>query len=184
MQRGKSIPKSSIYERELKEILQGNESVIEKYVKGLSEIERCSIMKILKFPFLVIRGAGSLSVDLVALRSDFSFPIEVKSSSERTFWFSRNEKTALQLKNFMDKCSKIGVIPIYAFYLKSFRGDSWRIFTAEIQNISGRTRILYEHIPKIEKTKEGNFIMRWEDGMELHKFIDYLDFIWQKHKLY
>ena len=30
------------------------------------------------------------------------------------------------------------------------------------------------HIPKIEKSKSGNFVMRWENGMPLSDFISYL----------
>lgn len=168
------ITKSSAYERELKEILQGNKEILEKFAKGLTEIEGHSLFKILNAPFFVVRSAGSLGIDLIALRKDISFPIEVKSSAEKTFRFSRNEKTALQLDDFVQKCSKTGVLPIYAFHLKNFRGDSWRLFTTEVDNIIGRAKILYERIPKLEKTKEGNFIMRWENGMPLHKFIDYL----------
>jgi Holliday junction resolvase len=53
----------SVYERELKKLLTANR-------------------------FLVVRAAGSLGVDLVAINSNVAFPIEVKASRTTRLQFS------------------------------------------------------------------------------------------------
>ncbi|MCD6330825.1 MAG: Holliday junction resolvase, partial [Thermoplasmata archaeon] len=52
----------SIYERELREILAGNEEIIDKVIKSLREEERRKYKKILKKPFITVRAAGSLGI--------------------------------------------------------------------------------------------------------------------------
>lgn len=70
-----------VYERELKYLLSGDEKTINKMVKTCSDGERRAYMSVMEEPFVVVRAAGSLGMDLVALRWDFSFPIEVKSTA-------------------------------------------------------------------------------------------------------
>ena len=130
--------------------------------------------KICKKHFIVIRAAGSFGVDLVAVREDYSFPIEVKASVDRIFHFSDDPRLTEQAEMLKRDCSDAGVIPLYAFRLKRARGDPWRIFTLNVDNIRGRIKLFYDRIPKMEKTKTGNYVMRWEHGMPLHRFIDYL----------
>jgi len=40
--------------------------------------------------------------------------------------------------------------------------------------LNGKLRLVYARLPKISPSKDGNLIMRWEEGMPLSKFIDYL----------
>ncbi len=163
-----------IFERELKGILRADEDMLVRVTKTCSELEKSHYYKICERPFMVVRGAGSLGVDLVAIRSDISLPIEVKSSVSDVLRFSRNEKLAIQAQEMMDDCRRVGLMPIYAFRFKRQRGDAWRIFTLDVGPLNGRLRLIYARLPKINPSKDGNLIMRWEEGMPLNKFIDYL----------
>lgn len=173
-----TIPSSKamgrIFERELKGILSGSEDILARVTKTCEEDERSAYYRILERPFMVIRGAGSLGVDLVAIRSDLSLPIEVKSSVSDVLRFSRSEKLAIQAEEMKKDCRRVGLMPIYAFRYKRQRGDAWRIFTLEVGSVNGRLKIVYSRLPKITPSRDGNLIMRWHDGMPLSKFIDYM----------
>jgi len=164
----------SAYERELKGILQGNKKVLENMTQSCDENVKKIFFQIREKPFIVIRAAGSFGIDLVAVREDFSFPIEVKASVESVFHFSDDPRLTEQVEALRKECSNAGVIPVYAFRLKRIRGDPWRIFTLNVDNIKGRIKLFYERLPKLEKTASGNYVMRWEHGMPLHRFIEYL----------
>jgi len=163
-----------IFERELKGILRGDEDMLTRVTKTCDDDERESYYRIRERPFMVIRGAGSMGIDLVAIRSDLSLPIEVKSSVNDVLRFSRSEKLAVQAHVMMDDCKRVGLMPIYAFRFKRQRGDAWRIFTLDVGPINGRLKLVYDKLPKVAPSREGNLIMRWHDGMPLSKFIDYL----------
>jgi len=165
----------SIYERELKYILSGDKKTITQMIKTCDEDESRSYSIMLEEPFLVVRAAGSLGVDLIAMRWDYSFPIEVKSSAEETMHFSRNPRLTEQAARMKKACHKSNLLPIYAFRLKSMRGDPWRIFTIPIEEgIRGKNELLRQKIPKMEVTGNGNYIMRWNDGMKLCDMISYM----------
>lgn len=164
----------SIYERELREILAGNEKIIEKVVKSLSEEEKEKYKKILKKPFITVRAAGSLGIaDIVALRGDISFIVEIKVRKGSEVLFSheggRMQKKAEEMKR---KCTMASILPIFAFRRKGIRGDAWRIFTMKIDGMKGKGKEIYDVLPKLEITKDGNFRMKWENGMKLADFID------------
>lgn len=163
-----------IFERELKGILSADEDMLYRVTKTCDDDERGSYLRIKERPFMVIRGAGSLGVDLVAIRSDLSLPIEVKSSVSDVLRFSRSEKLAIQAQEMIDDCRRVGLMPIYAYRFKRHRGDAWRVFTLDVGPINGRLRVVYQRLPKITPSKDGNLIMRWHEGMPLSKFIDYL----------
>ena len=163
------------YERELKGLLSGDEKVINKMIKTCDPREKQAYMSMLENPFLVTRAAGSLGIDLVALRWDFSFPIEVKSSAEDVMHFSKNARLIEQANDMLDECTQSHLVPIYAYRLKAFRGDPWRIFTIPTDHdFKGRNAVLYRRIPKFETSNNGNFIMRWENGMKLSDLISYV----------
>ena len=107
------------YERELKGLLSGDKKVIEKMIRTCDEKETAWYRSLIDNPFLVIRAAGSLGVDLVALRWDYSFPIEVKSSSEDTLHFSKSPRLMEQANRMKDDCDSAHLLPIYAFRLKN-----------------------------------------------------------------
>lgn len=166
---------AGIFERELKGILSGDMEVLKKVTRTCDDDEKKKYSKIIKKPFIVLRAAGSFGVDLVAIRNDFSFPIEVKTSSNKKIHFSVGSgRASKQAEMLINECSKAGLIPIYAFRLKSIRGDAWRIFTVDMGNVKGILGIVYKHLPKLESSKKGHFILKWEEGIPLHKFIDYI----------
>src|SRR4030043_1441073 len=154
-----------IFERELKGILRADPDMLVRVTKTCDEDERTAYYRIKERPFMVIRGAGSLGVDLVAIRSDMSLPIEVKSSVSDVLRFSRSEKLAIQAQEMMDDCRRVGLMPIYAFRYKRHRGDAWRVFTLDIGPLNGRLKVVYSRLPKIAPSKEGHLTMRWHDGM-------------------
>lgn len=166
---------SSVYERELKGILSGDETVIRGSIKTCQPAEQAAYLKARQRPFLVVRGAGSLGVDLVALRGDVSFPIEVKSASSDVIHFADGSKRNQEQAEAMQKeCSRASVIPLYAFRRKGVRGDSWRVHTLPTENLPPRIAVLYERIPKVERTEKGNYVLRWQNGMPLSTFVEYL----------
>ena len=166
---------STKYERELVGILRGDPKVVRKASRTMKFPEKEKFNKILKDPFLVLRAAGSLGVDLAALRGDISFPIEVKSSIKSKLYLN-SDQLKKQAERMIDVCGRTGVIPLYAFRYKNVRGDSWRMFTLPIDGLVGRNRILYETIPTVTVTSSGNYVLEWENGMPLSVLIDYLDY--------
>ncbi len=166
---------ASQYERELKSILEGETKTLSKITKTCSTLEKDNYSKILDRPFVVIRAAGSFGVDLVAARGDISFLTEVKTSIEDTLHFSTvGGKLQKQAELMKKTCEKTKTLPIYAFRNKGRHGDSWRIFTLEMDGLEGRNSVVHRRLPKLKKSKTGNFIMRWEEGMPLSDFISYL----------
>jgi Holliday junction resolvase len=137
-------------------------------------LEKENYFKIKTKPFAVIRAAGSYGIDLVAVRGDISFLIEIKTSIDDTLHFStiggKLQEQALAMKAV---CERTRTLPIYAFRLKKYRGDAWRIFTFDMNNLSGRLLIMHRRLPQLEISKQQNYIMRWSQGMPLSEFIAY-----------
>jgi hypothetical protein len=167
---------SSVYERELKGILSGEEDMLRKMTKATPPEVTSRYLKARQRPLLVVRGAGSLGVVLGALPGDVSFAIEVKSASSDTISFSdTGGRNGEQAETMMKECSRAFVIPLYAFRLKGGRGaDPWRVMTLPTENLPPRIGVLYDRLPKVEKTTAGNWVLRWENGMPLSQFVDYL----------
>ncbi len=166
---------ASQYERELKGIFEGDFKIISKVTKSCTTLVKENYFKIYKRPFAVIRAAGSLGIDLVAARGDVSFLTEVKTSVDDALHFSSmGGKPQKQAENMIKICEKTKTLPIYAFRAKGVRGDSWRIFTLDLLGLEGRLSVVHNRLPKIKRSKNGNFVMRWEEGMPLSDFISYL----------
>ena len=167
--------KSSNYERELKNILEGETKTLSNITKTCSVLEKENYYRIKNKPFAVIRAAGSFGVDLVATRGDISFLTEVKTSIETTIHFSSMAgKLQKQAETMKKTCEKTKTLPIYAFRTKGKHGDSWRIFTLDIDGLEGIPKIVHKRLPKLKKSKNGNYVMKWEEGMPLSDFISYL----------
>lgn len=165
-----------IYERELREILSGNKEMLEKVTKSCSDEERQKYFKIVESPFIVVRAAGSLGIaDIVAVRGEISFLVEIKVRKGKEILFS-HEGGRMQRKaeEMVEKCGKSKVLPLFAFRIKGYHGDSWRIYSLPLQSLQGRAKLLQSKIPNIGKTKNGNYFMRWDEGMKLSDFIDYV----------
>lgn len=173
----------SSYERELKGILVGDEEALRDASKTLDPEQERHYRWTAENPFLVVRGAGSLGIDLVALREEFSFPIEVKAAKDETVHFSASSgEYHDQAEEMAEACGEAGVIPLYAFRLKGKRGDAWRVYSLPLENgrgLEGKARRLHDKIPNISRTRQDNFVLRWDEGRPLHSFFEYLDFTTQ-----
>jgi hypothetical protein len=119
-----------------------------------------------------LRAAGSGAVgtgDLIAIRGDVAFPIEVKATKERRLYLSGRTMTQyLDMQKAGELC---GLMPLYAIRLKGVRGDSWRILRVETQTLMGRLRLLSRRIPALPLTSRGTPHLSWEAGLPLHKFL-------------
>ena len=163
------------YERELRDLLSGDDEMLESVTRAFDEETKAKYYLIKKSPFLVIRAAGSFGQDLVALRGDVGFPIEVKASKDRLFHFSNTQRLKEQQEVFITICSRTKTLPIYAFRLKNVRGgDPWRIFTIETVEPVGNLGALHDRVTKLQRTPNGYYKMPWEQGLPLGTFIEYL----------
>lgn len=163
---------SSQYERELRQVLAGVPSGVEGVIRSCSPIEKERMRLVLHRPFLVVRAAGSGmegTGDLLALRGDLCFPIEVKSTKADKLYLSGRTKD--QYEAMVNEGERCHLMPLYAHRLKGVRGDSWRIFRVETSNLSGRLRQLEKWIPAFPKTRNGSNYLNWEDGMPLNQLI-------------
>lgn len=165
---------SATYERELKGILTGDAKMLPAVSATLSPEERLAYHSTTENPFLVVRGAGSLGADLVALRHDFSFLLEVKSSKQGRIHFSDAPRLAEQIAEIRRQCEAAGVLPIYAFRRKSVRGDAWRLFTLPNLDLRGAAATLARKLPSIAKTPRGNDVLAWDEGLPLARFLELL----------
>lgn len=164
---------SSNYERELRSILRGEEDILNSVIKTCSDGEKEKYLKIKEKPFAVVRAAGSYGVDLVAVRGDISMLIEIKSSASSKIHFSSVKgKLQQQAEKMKRECERANVLPVYAFRLKNKRGDAWRLFTLEINGLSGKSKKIYDGLPKLKLSRNKNFVMDWDEGMKLSDFIE------------
>ena len=162
----------SQYERELRQVLAGIPKGVEAVIRSCNEQEKMKMRLIIQRPFLVVRAAGSGmegSGDLLALRGDLCFPIEVKSSKKSKFYLSGRTKD--QYESMIYEGERCNLMPLYAYRLKGIRGDSWRIFRVETESLSGKLRKLSPLIPAFPKTRGGKPFMDWEQGMKLNDYI-------------
>ena len=163
---------SSKYERELRQVLAGLSKGVEAVIKSCNEIEKTKMRLVEKRPFLVVRAAGSGiegSGDLLALRGDLCFPIEVKSSKKDKLYLSG--RTVDQYNSLVYEGNRSSLLPLYAFRLKGVRGDSWRIFRVETDTLHSKLRQLAPFIPSLPKTRNGKPYLNWNDGLALNEFI-------------
>jgi Holliday junction resolvase len=160
------------YERELRHVLAGLPEGVRAVTRSCSESERAQARLVIEKPFLVVRAAGSGiegSGDLLALRGDICFPIEVKTSKEKKLYLNgRLAEQYSALENIGKKC---GLMPLYAYRLKGVRGDSWRIFRIDTGKLEGRLSILARRIPTCPLTKNGRPHLIWDQGLPLNKFL-------------
>ena len=163
---------TSQYERELRHVLAGIPSGVEAVIRSCSVEENERMRLVLSRPFLVVRAAGSGiegSGDLLALRGDISFPIEVKTTKGAKIYLSG--RTLDQYNALAYEGERCGLMPLYAHRLKGTRGDSWRIFRVETTTLEGRLRVLSRRIPALPRTRKGRAFIDWEQGMPLNEFI-------------
>ena len=163
------------YERELREVLAGTEKGVHAVTKSCSPEEKSRMSCVIERPFLVVRAAGSGmegSGDLVALRGDCCFPIEVKSTRPEKLYFSGRTKD--QLNAMIREGERSGLMPLYAHRRKGVRGDSWRIFRVETVGLTGTLARLATMIPALPLNRNGSPFIDWNQGMPLNRFIGLL----------
>ena len=157
------------YERELREVLAGTEKGVHAVTKSCSPEEKNRMSRVIERPFLVVRAAGSGmegSGDLVALRGDCCFPIEVKSTRPEKLYFSGRTKD--QLNAMIREGERSGLMPLYAHRRKGVRGDSWRIFRVETVGLTGTLARLATMIPALPLNRNGSPFIDWNQGMPLN----------------
>ena len=160
------------YERELRAVLAGIPKGVDAVTRSCDPVAKARARQVIERPFLVVRAAGSGmegSGDLLALRGDLCFPIEVKTSKKSKLYLSG--RTWDQYQAMIYEGQRCDLMPLYAFRLKGVRGDSWRIFRVEVGRLSGRLGMLTRRIPPLPKTRNGKPFLDWEQGMPLHKFL-------------
>jgi hypothetical protein len=163
----------SEYERELKRILEGDLETLVRMKRKCDTDQLFGYGVPERYPFMVIRGAGSFGTDLVALRGELSFPIEVKSSKDPKMYMSKPYLKE-QLASFTDECKRANTFPVYAFRLKKAKGDPWKVFTVKVDGLRYFTRTLYAKITQLWLTEGGNYVMDWEHGLPLSVYLGYL----------
>ncbi len=164
---------SSAYERELRTLLQGDEAAVRAYLRILPAEDRSSFERLIAEPYLVIRGAGSLGFDLVALRREIAFPLEVKAASGDVIRFAdASGRADLQLAAHRRAVGRSGLTVLYAYRRLGRHGqEPWRIFLASEVPASGSLRFVCRRLPPVSTTREGHGILRWEEGMPLSRFL-------------
>jgi Holliday junction resolvase len=165
----------SAYERELLHVLAGSSDGVDAVTRSCSPEERVRMRSIIEAPFLVVRAPGSGSEgtgDLLVLRGDAAFPIEVKCSKESRLYLSG--RTLDQLDALVATGERTGLMPLYAYRLKGTRGDSWRIFRVETSHVSGHMERLVAHVPLLPLTSRGRPHLDWDQGLPLNRFVHLL----------
>lgn len=160
------------YERELREVLSGTEKGVHAVSRSCSPEEKERMKLVQNRPFLVVRAAGSGmegSGDLVALRGDCCFPIEVKTTKAEKLYFSG--RTMDQLQAMIREGERSNLMPLYAHRRKGVRGDSWRLFRVKTKGLTDRLRTIAPLIPALPLNRNGTPFIDWEQGMPLNKFI-------------
>ncbi len=167
------------YERELRSLLSGDRAAVRAYARSLRPEARAGFERLVDEPFLVVRGAGSLGLDLVALRREFAFPIEVKASSEPVIRFtSASGRANQQLEAHRRAVERVGLMVLYAFRRLGLRGEeSWRLFATGTVPSTGMAGLVCRGLPPVSTTREGNGILRWEEGMPLSRFVERFLFV-------
>ena len=158
------------YERELKKLLEGDLNSLVRMKKTCSATEAIGYDVMERYPFMVIRGAGSFGVALVVLRGELALPLEVKSSVKEKMYLS-SPRLKEQLEVFLLQCQKANTFPVYAFRLKKRKGDTWRVFTIPMEGLKYFSRNLNCKIAPLRMTDGGNYVMEWSEGTPLSSFL-------------
>jgi hypothetical protein len=167
------------YERELRSLLSGEPASVKAYSRALPPTERAEFERLIEEPYLVVRGAGSLGLDLVALRREVALPIEVKASSAPVIRFTAaGGRANAQLASHRRVAARAGLMVLYAYRRLGLRGEeAWRLFSAGSAPSRGLLAAACRSLPLVEATREGNGILRWDGGMPLSQFLGRVRFL-------
>lgn len=166
------MPTGSAYERELLHVFSGSVAGVDAVTRSCNAEERLRMRSVIDAPFLAVRAPGSGSEgtgDLLVLRGDACFPIEVKCTSGHKLYLSG--RTLDQHEALRAVGERTGVMPLYAQRLKGTRGDSWRMFRVETSHITGPMASISSRIPTLPLTGTGRPHLDWSQGMPLNRFL-------------
>ena len=69
--------------------------------------------------------------------------------------------------------ARVGLMVIYAYRRLGLRGEeSWRLFLEGTRPKGAIAGYVFQPVPPVSRTREGNGILRWEEGMPLSRFVD------------
>jgi Holliday junction resolvase len=168
---------ASGYERELKGLLQGEEDALRRYSKlASSPADLARLRKLSERPFLVVRAAGSHGFDLVALREGIILPIEVKASSSPAIHFTAaSGRGQAQFQELITQTRKARLVLLYAYRLVGGgEEDPWRLYAADAGPEKGFGKLIGRNLPLVEKTAQGNQVLRFSNGKPLLEFLDWV----------
>ena len=164
----------SSYERELANILSGDPAIVGRYAKR-AMIHPDGVEIMINHPFFIVRAAGSLGADLIALRDDVSLIIEVKSSSRDSLTFSESSgQRQEQAERLVRMIERAGLFLTYAYRIKNTKEDPWRLFCLG-KEPEGSMRFIYRLLPRPAVTSGGNYKLTWKDGFKLSSFLSYVN---------
>lgn len=104
--------------------------------------------------FFVVRIAGSLGGDLLAIYNCYPFIVEVKSSRKDKIYMS-NKRLLEQYEYYKEIERTYGIETVYMYRLITGKriDDKWRVFK------------------NLERTPQENPLLTWENGMHLTTWI-------------
>jgi Holliday junction resolvase len=173
---------ASAYERELRSILEGHAADVRAYGRSVSPELRPALERLIEEPFLVVRGAGSLGFDLIALRREFALPLEVKASSEDVIRFTAASGRAdAQYAAHRKAVERVQLTVLYAYRRIGRRPEeAWRLFQASTAPAYGILKVVCRRLPPVNSTRDGHGILRWEEGMPLSQFLETMQFLTER----
>jgi len=162
------------YEREIRDILQGDEERIEKVTKTMAEEETETYKNLIDRPLIANRAGGSLGTDIVACRGIHNFLIEVKSTKKDIIYLSDQKRLQEQREQLKTKAIQSQVLPIYAIRRKRVRGEKWKVFTLDLEgklDVDDRVDCIYQMLPDLAETTHGNYKIEFANGRPFSVFI-------------
>lgn len=155
---------SEVFERELRRIFEGDHDVIARVSRPLCDEDSRAYELFFDYPFLVSRGAGSMGIDLLAIRGKIVLPIEVKSTKHEQIYFNKREVE--QLKVYKETAISCNIPVLYALRRKGGKkGERWAFFAVD----GVRPPDIF--LPVLPLSRNGNEMMRFSDGMLLSEMI-------------
>jgi hypothetical protein len=68
--------------------------------------------------------------------------------------------------------ARVGLAVLYAYRRIGLRSEeAWRVFLGSAPPDSGVLRLVCRDLPPVSSTREGNGILRWDEGRPLSQFL-------------
>ena len=95
------------------------------------------------------------------------------SAADTIRFSSASGRAAAQLEAHRAAVDRVGLVALYAYRRIGHReGDAWRLYAAPGRSLRGGLGLLQRRLPPVERTREGNGILRWDSGLPLFRFIE------------